>query len=163
MTSYEQTVIISKGGVNTFDRSVCPVAPVDADGKMALAVKTADGIILWYENRVEKWVDGISFIWPNKPTMKDAVLAVTRGLFYQFNQDGSVNACFDGLDYYWPNKNICNPTAGLIMKVHICHDTRGQYFFEDEKCACDTCYYCGERTVNERVFCSSICETKARF
>jgi hypothetical protein len=163
MTSYEQTVIISKGGVNTFDRSVCPVAPVDADGKMALAVKTAGGIILWYENRVEKWVDGISFIWPNKPTMKDAVLAVTRGMFYQFNHDGSVNARFDGLYYYWPDSNVPDPTDGCIMKVHVCHDARGQYFFEEEKCACGSCLYCDERCLNDSYFCSSICETKARF
>lgn len=162
MKSQEQTVIINKNGVTTFSRLVCPVAPIESNGIKALAVKTSDGTIFWYDNRVEKWVDGVSYTWPNKPTMKDAILAGTNGLYYQFNQDGSVNSRFNGWDYYWPDKNVSAPTDGCIMKVHACHNARGSYFFEDEKCACESCLYCDERCLTNSYFCSSICETKAR-
>lgn len=163
MTVNEQTLIITKDGVNTFGRAICPVAPFDTEGKQAQAVKTSDGTILWYEDHVEKWIDNVRYTWPNKPTMKDAVLTRATGWFYQFNQDGSVNARFNGWDYYWPDKNVSAPTDGCIMKVHACHNARGSYFFEDEKCACESCLYCDERCLNSSYFCSSICETKARF
>lgn len=162
MTVNEQTLIITKDGVNTFGRAICPVAPFDKEGKRAQAVKTSDGTILWYESHVEKWVDNVRYTWPNKPTMKDAVLTRATGWFYQFIQDGSVNARFNGWDYYWPDKNVSAPTDGCIMKVHVCHNARGSYFFEDEKCACESCLYCDERCLNNSYFCSSICETKAR-
>ena len=57
MTVNEQTLIITKDGVNTFGRAICPVAPFDTEGKQAQAVKTSDGTILWYEDHVEKWID----------------------------------------------------------------------------------------------------------
>lgn len=86
-----------------------------------ISIKRKDGtVITWKTDYIVGLKDGIMKFWWNKPTLEQALesFPLTKGHFYQFNKNGSVNSKQNNKTYYWSSPIFGNEEKADFASVY---------------------------------------------